>query len=246
VRASFVNSDLGGRDIDSRERERERTRSRFLNVAGMRKRSDAIDLALAASNAISPGSRFNIGVKILFRPASRDGRTGSLLETKGVPGPPVATRERANYNSICPYGFRYHQPRRFSARARRARPIAAAFCFVITSILPPSFSPHPLSFLRGGISNFCRILLVSTFSALDIIDIVRTACVTRGASEAFRKKFLSPRGNFSLPLFFFYADSSANYEILPRYPIARCGVNKDARTRGWKFMRRAEFRGNAR
>jgi len=165
---------------------------------------------------------------------------------KASPGPPVATRERANYNSICPYGFRYHQPRRFSARARRARPIAAAFCFVITSILPPSFSPHPLSFLRGGISNFCRILLVSTFSALDIIDIVRTACVTRGASEAFRKKFLSPRGNFSLPLSFFYADSSANYEILPRYPIARCGVNKDARTRGWKFMRRAEFRGNAR
>lgn len=92
-------------------------------------------------------SRAHIGVQILFYPRAET--VGSLLETKGnspsrfsppsVRRLPATPHECANYNSICPYGFRYHQSRRVLHSPPRALPIVAAFCFVITSILPPIF-----------------------------------------------------------------------------------------------------------
>lgn len=99
----------------------------------------------------------HIGVKILFYPRSET--VGSLLETKGISGPPPfgRTRECANYNSICPYGFRYHQ-------SRDGPPLATLFqswqrfVSVITSILPLIFlSP------RGHIRFLSDIISIDIF-----------------------------------------------------------------------------------
>lgn len=86
--------------------------------------------------------------------------------------PPATAHECANYNSICPYGFRYHQSQWSSTR--HALPIVAAFCFVITSILPLIFL-----FLRRHIQFLPDIISIDIF-CWDIIDIVRSAERVKG------------------------------------------------------------------
>jgi hypothetical protein len=130
---------------------------------------------------------------------------------------------------------------------------------------PPPIPPRPLSFLRGGISNFCRILLVSTFSALGYNGHcayrVRNARRERGVPKKIplsSRKFFSPPLSLSLSLvlflffflfflFFFFVQTRAR--IMKFCPGIRSRGAALIRTRGraaGNLCSARSFCGNAR